>query len=81
MRPDKKVYEAALKMRSPEMAPLLDWLRGEFQETLEKLVTAPKENVPVLQGEGRKLKEILDLVEGAPAALDKKPGLVARLLT
>ncbi len=70
----KQVHEAAHRMRSPEMKPLLDWLREERSAVLELLTLAKPESLQILQGEARRIKTILDLVDGAQAVLTKMEG-------
>lgn len=74
----RQVYEAALKLRAPELAPFLEWVREERREAMEKLITAPADRLPILQGEARQLSAILNLVDIAPAMLDEKEGVIAR---
>ena len=79
MKINRQVYEAALRLQSPEMVPFLNWIRTERQGILEKLTTAPAEVLPILQGEARQLGAILNLVESARVELDRNEGLIARM--
>lgn len=75
----RQVYEAALKLRAPELAPFLEWLRSERQEVLEQLSSAPTDRLSILQGDARRLGAILNLVDTAPAVLAEKAGVIARM--
>ena len=67
----KKLLEASLRLRSAELRPFVEWLQSERELVLEMLSTAPEHAVGRLQGETQRLKKILDLIETAPAVLDK----------
>lgn len=70
----RKLSEAANRLRAPEFTPFIGWLARERDEVLEHLALAPAEHIGRLQGDAARLKKILDLIEGAPAALDRMAG-------
>jgi len=74
MRIDKRVLQAASRMRSPEMAPLVDWLRKERSDVLEMLTTFKPDGLQVLQGRAQQLADLLDLIERADKELVKLEG-------
>ena len=69
---EPRVYEAAVKLQSPELKAFYDWLQSERSSVLEMLSTAKPELIGVLQGEAQRLKKILDLIETARAVIDKQ---------
>lgn len=74
MTPDKQLLEAVLRLRAQEFAPFLGYLKAELEDSRDKLTTAPLDRLTNLQGKAQCLKGILDLVEVAPAMLDKMEG-------
>ena len=78
MKPDRQVYQAATHLRSQELVAFVAWLEAGREEIKEYLTTAQDGNTANLQGRAQMIKEILDLIETAPAMLEKKPGLIAR---
>ena len=67
----KQVYEAALRLRSPELKPFLDWVRKERAETMEMLTAAPESSLQKLQGKAQCLGSVLRLVEDAQVHLER----------
>ena len=74
INPSIAVLKAVLVLKSPELAPFTGWLRQELGVTLELLTTAPESNLQVLQGKAQVLASILNLIETAPAVLNKLEG-------
>lgn len=72
MEISRQIIESAMHMRTAEMAHLTNYLRETRRETLEKLSAAPTDKLQVLQGEARCLAKILDLIDNAPALLEKQ---------
>ena len=68
----RQILESALRMRGTEMIPLMNYLREERREVLERLSMAPTEQLQVLQGEARSLAKILDLIDGASELIEKQ---------
>jgi len=71
MKPSRHVYEAALRLRGSDLAPFVNWIKSEREEVIELLTTAPVSSLPILQGRAQCLGSILDLIDTAPAVLDK----------
>ena len=69
-----KLSEAVNRLRAPEFKPFLDWLAVERCAVLEHMAVAPPEHIGRLQGDAGRLKKILDLIEGAQAALGRTVG-------
>lgn len=80
MKLDRQLYEAANKLRAPEFVPLVQYLRDERAGVLEMLSAGQAGNLQVLQGHAQRLKQILDLIDDAHKVLEKKEGLLARLM-
>lgn len=72
MKPDNQVYEAAVKLRNDEMKPFVEWLRAEREAAKEFLTTAPEAIVSAVQGKAQFIAVVLELIEDAPAILDKR---------
>lgn len=72
MRPDEKVFEAAAKLQSAEMSPLLDWLKWEHRDVVDRMAFANLATVQVEQGRAQQLNRILDLIKSSQDVLDKK---------
>ena len=72
MKPTNQVYEAALKMQSPEMRPFLEWLEAERAETLELLSTARPEMSQVMQGQAQGLKRVLEVIRVSRDILEQQ---------
>ena len=71
MKITRQILEAAMRMRTAEMIPLTNYLREERREIMEKLTTAPADQVQVLQGEARRLGAVLDLIDNASATIEQ----------
>lgn len=72
VRIDERVARVMAQLRSPAMAPFLDYLRAQRQETLEQLTQAGTDTqVYRLQGEAGLLKHLLESIEKAEALLQK----------
>lgn len=72
MRIDERIAHCFARLRSPEFAPLLEYLRAERHETLEMMAqVADPDKIYRLQGEAGKLKEILGYIESAEALITK----------
>lgn len=66
VRVDERVARCLALMRSPEMQPLIEFLKARRQETLERLGDVQGEEMKSrLQGRNLELKEILEMVEQA----------------
>lgn len=74
MKPDTKTYEAAMKLLTPEMKPILDWLEAERSEVMELMSTAKAENMQVMQGQAQGLKRILEVIRMSRDILEKSKG-------
>lgn len=72
VRVDERVARCLALMRSPEMQPLIEFLRARRQETLERLGDVQGEEMKSrLQGRNLELKEILEMVEQAETLFAK----------
>ena len=72
VRVDERVARCLALMRSPEMQPLIEFLKARRQETLERLGEATGEEMKSrLQGRNLELKEILEMVEQAETLFAK----------
>lgn len=66
VRVDERVARCLSVLRSPEMQPLIQFLKDRRQETLERLGDVQGEEMKSrLQGRNLELKEILEMVEQA----------------
>ena len=66
VRVDERVARCLALMRSPEMQPLIEFLKARRQETLERLGDVQGEEMKSrLQGRNLELKEILEMVDQA----------------
>lgn len=66
VRVDERVARCLSVLRSPEMQPLLEFLKARRQDTLERLGDVQGEEMKSrLQGRNLELKEILEMVEQA----------------
>lgn len=66
VRVDERVARCLGLLRSPEMQPLLEFLKNRRQETLERLGDIQGEEMKSrLQGRNLELKEFLEMVEQA----------------
>jgi hypothetical protein len=66
VRVDERVARCLSTLRSPEMQPLIQFLKDRRQETLERLGDVQGEEMKSrLQGRNLELKEILEMVEQA----------------
>ncbi len=72
MKPSTQVYEAAMKMLSPEMRPFLEWIEAERTEALELGSMAKPDVVQVIQGQAQALKRVLEVVRVSREVLEKK---------
>lgn len=72
VRVDERVARCLALMRSPEMQPLIEFLKARRQETLERLGDVQGEEMKSrLQGRNLELKEILEMVEQAETLFAK----------
>ena len=73
---DRALYEALLKINNlNDFSAFRDYLNATLEEHKARLVfMADDRQVHNLQGRAQALKELKDLIEGAPAALDKLTG-------
>ena len=66
VRVDERVARCLALLRSPEMQPLIEFLKARRQETLERLGDVQGEEMKSrLQGRNLELKELLEMVEQA----------------
>ena len=66
VRVDERVARCLALLRSPEMQPLIEFLKNRRQETLERLGDVQGEEMKSrLQGRNLELKEILEMVDQA----------------
>ena len=66
VRVDERVARCLSVLRSPEMQPLLEFLKARRQDTLERLGDVQGEEMKSrLQGRNLELKEILEMVDQA----------------
>lgn len=70
-RADKTVVAALLRMRSPEMQPLLAFFENSLKSTDHALRHARGDDVARLQGRAGLMEEFLDAVAQAPQTLEK----------
>lgn len=70
----KKLFESVNRLRSAEFQPFIGWLVRERDDVLERMSVAPIDHVGRLQGDAQRLKQIMDLIECAPASLDRLAG-------
>lgn len=72
MKLDERVIRCFSQLRSPEMQPLLEYLRATKLETLEKLSQVSEvEQVYRLQGEAGTIRKILELIETSEDVIAK----------
>ncbi len=72
IRIDERVARCLALMRTPEMQPLVEFLKSRRQETLERLGEATGEEMKSrLQGRNLELKEILEMVDQAETLVAK----------
>ena len=78
VRADEKVAQCLMKLKGPEFAPLLDWLKQSLYRTTEDLVSlSGTEVIYRSQGAAKDLKEGADFARkslsggGARARLDR----------
>ena len=72
MKLDEKVIRCFSQLRSPEMQPLTEYLKGVKAETLEKLSqVGDVEQVYRLQGKVGAIRELLELVETSEDVIAK----------
>lgn len=72
MRIDERIAQCFARLRAPEFAPLLEYLRAERHESLEMMAqVADTDKIYRLQGEVGKLKEILGYIEGSETLIAK----------
>lgn len=69
---DQKIALCFGRLRHSEFAPLMDYLKAQYEETLDRLVTANPEIVRDLQGKAKILKELISYIE-------KNDELIAKL--
>jgi len=66
VRVDERVARCLSTLRSPEMQPLIQFLKDRRQETLERLGDVQGEEMKSrLQGRNLELKDFLEMVEQA----------------
>lgn len=62
-------------LRSPELAPLMEYLKATRQHTLEQMAQAQtQDQILRMQGEARFLKEFIELVAKSPELMAKMRG-------
>lgn len=73
---ERPLLEALLKINNlNDFKPFREYLAGQLEMHKTRLVfMADDRQVHNLQGRAQALKELMDLIEGAPAALDKATG-------
>ena len=73
---DRVLLEALLKINNlNEFSAFREYLAGVLEDHKSRLVfMADDRQVHNLQGRAQALRELIDLIEGAPAALDKATG-------
>lgn len=72
MRIDERIARCFSQLRAPEFQPLVDFLRAERHETLERLAQVQdRDTIYRLQGEVVKLRDLLGYIEGAEALIAK----------
>lgn len=68
---DRRVWQCLMRLKSPEMAPLLDFFKEELSKTDKSLRHAAEPTqIGRLQGRGQWIEDILEGVELAPSVLD-----------
>lgn len=73
MRLDDRTIRAFALMKNPELAPVVDWLKAQRAEALERLATPDvSTDFGVIQGEARTLKGILETIEQCSTANQKQ---------
>lgn len=69
------IHEVALRLRNePQFAPFKEWLLTEKAKLVEYLIASDDRVTKVLQGQAQMLNKVIDLIEGAPAVLEKRRG-------
>ena len=68
---DRQVLESLNRMKSPEMQPLIKFLKEMLDETTNALIAAPVDTVQRLQGRAAMLKELTDAIEKSASVLEK----------
>lgn len=73
---DRALLEALLRINNlNDFSAFREYLAGQLEEHKTRLVfMADDRQVHNLQGRAQALSELIDLIEGAPAALDKATG-------
>lgn len=72
LKQDAQTYAAIARLsRTQDGLVLLRVLENKIQSISDKLVDAPIEHVPVLQGTARALKDVRDLLRDAPEIAEK----------
>lgn len=66
---DATTLRAFNMLNAEELKPARDFIRQEFQRTLDILVTAPADQIGQLQGRARALRDILEVVGNAATKL------------
>jgi hypothetical protein len=51
------------RLRHSEFAPLLEFMKAQYQETVDSLIVADPEVVKMLQGKARLLKDYISYIE------------------
>ena len=72
VRVDERIARCLALLKSPELKPLLEFLKARQQETLARLVdTQDKDQMVRLQGRAVELKEILELIDQGEVLFNK----------
>ena len=72
VRADEKVAQCLMKLKGPEFAPLLDWLKQSLYRTTEDLVSlSGTEVIYRSQGAAKDLKELIKVIEDSSALARK----------
>lgn len=68
-----QVVRAFALLRSPEFAPLMDYLKATRDDALENMALAQQQEVIFrYQGQTKLLKDLIELVDKAPALMNKQ---------
>lgn len=68
---DRHLLEALLRLRSPELAPIVEWLRSRREAARDACTSLSGEALMRAQGKAGELKELLESISKAPELLDK----------
>jgi plasmid replication initiation protein len=68
VQPDERVARALLMLNQVEFKPLMEYLKARRESHRDTLETTPNEK---FAGRALELKELIELVEGAPTLMAK----------